>query len=156
MKTKCLDSLVRAAVASAIIFFLAVCCCWSQTDTGTQTPAPKTAPASDLVRSALEKELAGDNADREALLQKAVQQTPDDAAARWQLGQVRVGDAWLTPAQVENAAQQDPRLAEYRRRRDAAAATVDDQVALAQWCRKNNLSDEEPHPLASGSPVAAR
>ena len=44
---------------------------------------------------------------------------------------------------MPSAAQQDKRLAEYARRRDAADANVADQAALARWCRKNHLDDQQ-------------
>jgi hypothetical protein len=100
-------------------------------------------PAVNLVRAALENESACRNEQREALLKQALRQNPNDSQAHWQLGHVRVGDAWLSPSQVEQSARQDHRLAEYRRLRDAAGPTVEDQVALAQWCRKNKLNEEE-------------
>ena len=51
--------------------------------------------------------------------------------------------AWRSPAEIARAARQDPRLAQYGRLRDAAQRTVADQAALARWCRKNRLEDEQ-------------
>ncbi|MCC6125944.1 MAG: hypothetical protein IT426_13345 [Pirellulales bacterium] len=98
-----------------------------------------------LIRTALQHELAGQNDRRASLLLAALERSPDDPAVHWQLGEVR-GEGknqWLSPAQVELAAGKDARLAEYRRRRDAAGPALPEQVALAQWCRKNKLADEE-------------
>ena len=96
-----------------------------------------------LVRAALENELAGNNQRRDALLRQALSDSPNDAPAHWQLGQVWMQGKWQSPAEVEQAAQQDKRLAEYGRRRDAAASSVADQAALARWCRKNRLDDQQ-------------
>jgi hypothetical protein len=95
------------------------------------------------VRAALENELAGDNQRRDALLRQALDQSPNDASANWQLGRLCVQGAWRSPAEVQRSAQQDQRLAQYRRLRDAAQRTVADQAALARWCRKNRLEDEQ-------------
>jgi hypothetical protein len=34
-------------------------------------------------------------------------------------------------------------LASYRRKRDSAGDTAEDQAALARWCGKNGLADEQ-------------
>ena len=102
--------------------------------------ATEDAKAVSLVRSALENELVGQNEERENLLWEAFRQSPESAAVRWHLGQVRSEDKskWLTPSQVELLAQNDKRLAEYRKHRDAAGSSLADQVALAQWCRRTS------------------
>jgi len=96
-----------------------------------------------LVRAALEKEVAGDNSQREDLLRQALDESPKDAAAHWQLAQVRVQDKWQSTASIESASRYDKRLAEYVRRRDAAGPNAVDQIALARWCRKNRLDDQQ-------------
>jgi hypothetical protein len=141
MKTKCTCSNVCRGLMSGMVILLSACYCRSETPA--QTSAATDVPAANLVRAALENELAGRNYQREALLQQALAQTPNDAAAHWQLGQVRVDDAWLTTSQAEQSAQKDRRLAEYRRLRDAAGPTVEEQVALAKWCHKNKYYEEE-------------
>jgi hypothetical protein len=98
---------------------------------------------SKLVPAALEKELTGDNSQRMALLQQAIEETPKDAAAHWQLGEVRVHRKWQTVSQAEQAARQDKLLAEYARRRDTAGKNADDQTALARWCRRNRLDEQQ-------------
>ncbi len=105
--------------------------------------APQADPAvQELVKQALEKEIAGDNRGRDELLHKALDASPDDPAANWQLGRLRVGRAWRSAADVGDDAQNDKRLIEYRRRRDQSQATVASQASLAQWCKKNRLDDE--------------
>ncbi len=99
-------------------------------------------PTGGLVQAALEKEISGDNSQRAALLQRAIEESPKDTAAHWQLGEVRVRGKWQTVSQAEQAARLDKRLAEYARRRDAAGMNVDDQVALARWCRRNQLDEQ--------------
>jgi hypothetical protein len=141
MAVQRLLSAVRRLVAPAAIVVLLVCRGWSA-ELAHQAPPAETTPAR-LVRTALESEVAGDNQRRDALLRQALSDSPGDPAVNWQLGRVCVAGAWQTPAEVEKAARQDTRLAEYRRRRDAAASTVADQAALARWCRKNRLDDQQ-------------
>ncbi len=97
----------------------------------------------DLVQAALEKELTGDNSQRAALLLRAVEESPKEPAAHWQLGEVRVRGKWQTVSQAEQAARLDKVLAEYARRRDAAGMSVEDQTALARWCRRNQLDEQQ-------------
>jgi hypothetical protein len=95
--------------------------------------APEADPAAErLVSEALEKEAAGDNRARDELLHKALEASPDDPAANWQLGRLRAGRAWRPAADVGDDAQNDKRLIEYRRRRDQSQATVASQTSLAQ------------------------
>lgn len=126
---------------SVTIGTLLICHGWSAEQR--QAPISEQMPPERLVHLALESEMAGNNDQREALLQQAITQSPDHAATRWHLGQVRVGNAWLSPREVQQAAENDERLANYRRLRETASPTVADQVTLARWCRKNKLVDEE-------------
>ena len=120
---------------------LLVCCGWSA-EPG-QNAASGETTVTRLVRAALENELAGNNPCREALLRQALSDSPKDAPAHWQFGQVRMQGKWQSPAEVEQTARQDKRLAQYGRLRDAAKMTVIDQAALARWCRKNRLGDQQ-------------
>ena len=86
--------------------------------------------AARLVRAALEDEMAGNNQSRDALLRQALDVSPNDASVNWQLGRLRVMGLWQSPVEVERAAQQDPRLTQYCRLRDAAGQTVADQADL--------------------------
>lgn len=99
----------------------------------------------DLVREALQHELAGKNENRENLIWEAFRRSPENSAVRWQLGQVRGEEdgLWRTPLEVELASRNDERLANYRKLRDAASSTLEDQLQLARWCRKNKLGEEE-------------
>jgi hypothetical protein len=108
-----------------------------------QKAAPGAATAAELVRAALKSELAGDNRRRDDLLRRALYDSAEDPLVHWELGQVRVQGRWQSPTEVQQAAQQDKRLAEYGRRRDSAALTVADQADLARWCRKNRLDDQQ-------------
>jgi len=56
---------------------------------------------------------------------------------------VRVGPRWMTYDEVVADAGRDKRLAEYRDRRREAEATVAGQVSLADWCRRQQLTEQE-------------
>jgi hypothetical protein len=80
-----------------------------------------TSPADRLVHEALAAELAGDNARRNELLAQALKEDLNCRAARWQSGYVNLDGKWLTTAEAAQKFASDHVLAEYRRRRDAAA-----------------------------------
>ena len=122
-------STVRRLWAPAAIVVLLVCRGWSAAPEPKKTPANTTAAS--LVRAALEKELAGDNKGRDALLHEALDESPNNAAANWQLGKVQLQGKWRSTADVERESRLDERLAQYRRLRDAAQPIVADQAALA-------------------------
>ena len=141
MAVQRLLSTARQFSAPAAIVLSLVCHAWSAEPEQKTTSAETTAAR--LVRAALENEVAGNNQCRDALLRQALSDSPNDAPAHWQLGQVRVQGKWQSLAEVEQTARQDKRLAEYGRLRDAARRTVADQAALARWCRKNRLEDQQ-------------
>lgn len=99
-----------------------------------------------LVQQALEAELHGDNAKRKDLLEEALRSSPQCEAARWQTGHVRVGRKWLTLAESQQAATEDPRPGRYRQTR---ADCVDRMapsalhLTMARWCRKYKLPERE-------------
>jgi hypothetical protein len=96
-----------------------------------------------LVQAALKAELAGHSAERSALLEQALALDPDFAPARWQSGFVRWDGQWLKVDEVPERARDNEQLAAYRKRRDQLIDTADNQRALAQWCHKHKLPDEE-------------
>ena len=104
-------------------------------------------PASEaprLVQAALDAELAGDLAQRAALLAKAIGADAECDAAHWLLGQVRFNGQWCTPEEVQGVVASDPRWAEYRTLRNALSGTPEEHVRLAEWCGEHGLANEEP------------
>ena len=84
---------------------------------------PQVNPAvQDLVQAALENEAAGDNAQRADNLQKALGQSPQDAATHWQLGQVRRRPMAHARTRRRRSPSGDKRLARSRRLRDRGAS----------------------------------
>jgi tetratricopeptide (TPR) repeat protein len=95
-----------------------------------------------LVAAAAQAAIAGNNAHYLSFLHEALRRDPGNELARWQLGEVRLDDKWLTVEEAQRRAAADPRQAEYCKLRAAAAQNVQDQLELARWCRKSKLADE--------------
>lgn len=101
-----------------------------------------TASADQLVADALRAEVDGNLAKRRVLLNMAVDAQPENAAARWQSGQVRVGDQWMRADEAQDVAARDPRRIEYEVLRKNANDSLGDQAQLARWCDAQKLTDE--------------
>ncbi|MCI0332176.1 MAG: HINT domain-containing protein [Planctomycetes bacterium] len=95
-----------------------------------------------LVASARQAEIDGDTEKCYRLLREAVRVVPDFTLARWQLGQMQVDGQWLAVEEAQRRAAADPKQAQYRELRQSHGETPQGQLALARWCRKNNLNDE--------------
>ena len=106
-----------------------------------ETPAP--GPAEGLVQEALHCEIDGRLAQRQQLLQLALVRYPDCESAYWHQGFVRQDGQWLSLDQIERYHKADSRFVEYRSRRAEAEDNVDEQIALARWCRRNHLPQQE-------------
>ncbi len=121
----------------------AVCLVWPLPAPAAEpAEAAKPAAAAKLVQAAMENELAGRDDQRQALLDEALHQSPGCQPAHWHSGQVLEGGKWQRPEEVERHARQDSRLAEFKRRR-AEVKDLAGCVALARWCHKNGLADQE-------------
>lgn len=102
-----------------------------------------------LVQSALEAELAGDAAARRELLEQALDSDADYAPARWQKGELKFDGAWKTPEEVAAQVKRDPRFAEYRQLREKGDGSTANHAALAEWCKRQNLANEERYHWAN-------
>lgn len=118
----------RAALVAALALFLSVRC-WAD------SPA-------ELVRDALETELAGPSPRRAELLAEAVDREPSFAPARWLSGQLKWGDRWLSVDDVPAHWGDDPRRVEYRRRRLLEDRAAPNHRHLARWCAEQGLTEE--------------
>jgi tetratricopeptide (TPR) repeat protein len=106
-------------------------------------PAKPIDQATNLVHDALVAEAQGKPDARTNFLQQALAVAPDFAPAHWQSGEIHTGDKWTS---IDAAAKQDAhsaKLDEYRKLRDQAGATVDEQLNLARWCEKAGLKDQQ-------------
>lgn len=107
-------------------------------------PSPAQPNANDLVAQALDQEAANKAAQRDALLDQALDQAPANAAARWHRGYVRTGpNRWRKYDDEALQAKQTRLIKRYRLQREASADTATDQLALANWCAKHKLPDQE-------------
>ncbi len=132
-------SLVSAARVVVILFFFAPL---GRLTAETKIP-DASAPPAVLVKAALESELDGPSEIRRTLLDQALARDPNFAPARWQSGFVRWDGEWLSIDEVPKRAAADKQLAAYRKMRDAMVDTAENHRALAKWCHKNKLVDEE-------------
>ncbi|HEY2837873.1 MAG TPA: polymorphic toxin-type HINT domain-containing protein [Pirellulales bacterium] len=105
--------------------------------------APIVGTAEQLVERALAAEASGDVRLRGKLLSQALSVDPDYAPAHWQLGDLRVGDEWVSIERASANVAQDGKAAEYRKRRDQTGENASDQYRLAKWCRLVGLTDQE-------------
>jgi len=112
-------------VLSAAVVLVGGLAAWGTDATPTAKSAHDSSGASaadHYVREALSAEIAGDDARRNELLNQAIAADPNCRAARWQLGYVSFDGKWLTPEEADRKYSSDRNLAEYRKRRDRAAA----------------------------------
>ncbi len=107
------------------------------------TMAQRNQEASRLVDEALYYEVSGADAERNALLQSALEQVPQYAPAMWHSGHVQQRNRWLKIEELVRVSADDTRLAAYRRIRPQYPDTVEGQLALAEWCAKRKLAEQQ-------------
>jgi len=107
------------------------------------TLAERKKAASRMVEGALRDEIKDANAKRDGKLHFALEQVPNHNAARWHSGYVEQNNKWVRYDQLPNIVADDTRYAAYRIARERAAETVEDQLALADWCSRRKLADQE-------------
>lgn len=94
-----------------------------------------------MTREALAAGAAGDAELRSKLLEQATTVAPEFAPARWAQGQMQVDGQWQAVGKVQQAAQADPHVQEYRDLR-SAANSPQQHLELAKWCQQRELADE--------------
>ena len=99
--------------------------------------------AAELVRNALEAEIADDGGERQRTLAKAVEVAPDYAPARWNQGFVERDGKWTHFAEAKLPPGETVALEDYRRVRGTYADRADAQLELADWCHRHGLKDQE-------------
>jgi hypothetical protein len=99
--------------------------------------------AAQLVCEALEAEAQGETSARAELLRRALEIMPDYSPARWQSGEVRVADRWLSVEMASQEAARAGHVDAYRKLRDRVRASAKDHQSLAAWCAKHGLPDQE-------------
>lgn len=129
-------------LAALVLFLLAGSPLTGRLGAEAKLPGASATPA-ELVKAALQSEGDGASALRASLLSDALERDPDFAPARWHSGFVRYDGSWLKVDDVPERAAADKKLIAYRKQRDAVVDTADNHRALARWCHKNQLPDEE-------------
>src|SRR3954447_21448093 len=81
-------------------------------------PTPPDGASDTLVQQALQADLKGDQKGRGKLLADAKQSYPGYAPARWQSGEVRVGESWVPVAAAEAQSAKAGTIAMYRQLRE--------------------------------------
>ena len=106
-------------------------------------PSPAT-PADQMVDAALRSELGGRNAERNALLQQVLEQSPDHPQAHWHVGDIKVDGKWMPYARVvDDVEDRWRKLYLYRKTRSERGDTVDDHFFMADGAHERALWDEE-------------
>ncbi len=105
--------------------------------------ARQAATAMQLVHQALDADLAGRKEQRAALLQQALERSPQYSPARWHSGHIMQQTGWLPVQAAQRVALQDRGLREYRQLRDRLDGSADSQATLARFCRKQQWKDRE-------------
>ncbi len=91
------------------------------------------------VQLALWCEKNGLTTERAKHLAMATLADPENVLARSLLGLIKDGDDWRKPEDIQK---NNPARDEYRRRRETAKNTADEQTKLAAWCERNGLDEE--------------
>lgn len=95
------------------------------------------------VSAALEAELAGKPSDRIASLRQRLEEAPDDPAAHWHLGEVRVGESWLPYSEAADQPGRREQLDWFQQERARNSGSVADLRSLARAARERKMPDEE-------------
>ncbi len=101
------------------------------------------AAAEAAVQEALQREMYGLVDERDSLLKAAIDHLPQFAPALWQLGHVKdARNRWLTSGQFIERWTSSKAAKRYLAERDKAADTVEGQLVLAEYCRREGLADQ--------------
>ena len=98
----------------------------------------RASPADRYIRAAYLAELAGDDSQRADMLAHALTADPSSRAARWLSGYVTLGGKWLTEAETARKYSADPKLIEYRQRREQAATRRFAHSRHGVWQRREH------------------
>lgn len=102
------------------------------------------ATAADAVREALQREIYGLETDRRELLSAAASAAPAFPPAQWHQGHVRDGmHGWRKHEDILQSPKLASLLALYERERAKSEDTIEGHLALADWCAKHELPDQQ-------------
>ena len=133
--------------ASFVVLFSAILAGGTQvlaatTAVDSKDPSAGTPAAAQCVQGAIAAEARAERGERDRLVAQALRVAPDFAPARWQAGQIRCDNQWVTvDAAVEKGAQ-DELLQQYHKLRSGYGNSPEGQLTLARWCTKHHLVAE--------------
>ena len=96
-----------------------------------------------LVQQALRAEIDGDLEKREMYLISAIKQDPNDSTARSMAGFIRHDDRWMPVQRSASLNASNDLISQYRFLRERYAGSMAGEIALARWCRINEMEDRE-------------
>ena len=105
--------------------------------------SPQLAPPQRSCAVRLEAGSAGDTAARREYLAQALSADPNDAAAHWQHGDVRLNGQWRSVEQLARDPARIRKMNDYRAQAAKAADTVYDHQKLAHYCGRVRLGEQE-------------
>lgn len=103
--------------------------------------SPERDVANDLLRQALASEVKGDSTEWTERLEEALAVLPGEQLTNSLLGLILVDGQWQAVEQLQRTHAADPRLTEYRRRRDLLDGKPVRELELARWCDENAWDD---------------
>jgi hypothetical protein len=95
----------------------------------------------DLLRQALASELKGDANEWRQRLEEALTILPEEKLTNSLLGQVLVDGKWQAVDELQKKQANDPRLTEYRFRRERLNGKYRPELELARWCTEVKWND---------------
>ncbi len=129
--------------ASLAIFFSAAGICGLPSVYADNVEQADVSPAVEPFQEALAVDSEGDGRSYWRLLTDALRRDPNFQLARWYSGQVMFQGQWRPVEAVGRRVAGDPLWREYHYRRQEAENSVADHTELAQWCRREQLENEE-------------
>lgn len=96
-----------------------------------------------ICEALVDSELQVDRAGRDNYLAEAIKRNPQDARLRWHSGAIRIDRKWTDVQKIIPSTRQSERWQAYVDRRDQTPDTVAGQLALANWCRRQQLPQQE-------------
>jgi hypothetical protein len=132
---------VQPQIFAGLVVFAVACL-----PVAVRAAAPKKAEKADVGRVAVDKvlraEIAG-QVDRREQLTAALKESPDSPWVRWQAGFVRDETGWRAFDDIPENEAAATIHREYLEQRRSAPATFAGQLALANWCHRRKLFDQE-------------
>jgi hypothetical protein len=110
--------------------------------------------AQELVQAALQAEVDATFTSRAELLEQALARDPNHAPARWQSGFVQRDGKWSPYIAGETQVELSSVVRQYWAQRSRSAHTSQDQLALANWCRRHKLFEQERAHLVAALELA--